>query len=27
VSAAGFRSHAQWMDPDAGFALTLFLAG
>jgi L-histidine Nalpha-methyltransferase len=26
VSAAGFRSHAQWTDPDARFALTLFVA-
>ncbi|HEX9287821.1 MAG TPA: L-histidine N(alpha)-methyltransferase [Thermoanaerobaculia bacterium] len=26
VSAAGFRSHAQWTDPEARFALTLFVA-
>jgi dimethylhistidine N-methyltransferase len=26
VSEAGFRSHSQWMDPDARFALTLFVA-
>jgi L-histidine N-alpha-methyltransferase len=26
VSASGFRSHAQWTDPDARFALTLFVA-
>ena len=26
VSAAGFHSHAQWTDPEARFALTLFLA-
>lgn len=26
VSEAGFRSHAQWTDPDARFALTLFVA-
>jgi L-histidine Nalpha-methyltransferase len=26
VSAAGFASHSQWSDPDARFALTLFLA-
>lgn len=26
VSAAGFSSHSQWTDPDARFALTLFLA-
>jgi L-histidine N-alpha-methyltransferase len=26
VSGAGFRSHAQWTDPDARFALTLFIA-
>jgi dimethylhistidine N-methyltransferase len=25
--ARGFRSHAQWIDPDARFALTLFLVG
>ena len=25
VSEAGFRSHAQWVDPDARFALTLFV--
>lgn len=26
VTGAGFESHAQWVDPDARFALTLFLA-
>jgi L-histidine N-alpha-methyltransferase len=26
VSEAGFRLHAQWVDPDARFALTLFVA-
>jgi len=26
VSAAGFASHAQWTDPEARFALTLFVA-
>jgi dimethylhistidine N-methyltransferase len=26
VSGAGFRSHAQWTDPEARFALTLFVA-
>ena len=26
VSDAGFRSHAEWTDPDARFALTLFVA-
>jgi L-histidine N-alpha-methyltransferase len=26
VSAAGFRSHAQWTDPEARFTLTLFVA-
>jgi L-histidine N-alpha-methyltransferase len=26
-SAAGFRSREQWIDPDARFALTLFVAG
>jgi dimethylhistidine N-methyltransferase len=25
VSEAGFRSHAQWVEPDARFALTLFV--
>jgi uncharacterized SAM-dependent methyltransferase len=25
VSEAGFRLHAQWVDPDARFALTLFV--
>jgi uncharacterized SAM-dependent methyltransferase len=25
--ARGFRCHAQWIDPDARFALTLFLVG
>jgi dimethylhistidine N-methyltransferase len=27
VEEAGFRSHAQWIEPDARFALTLFAAG
>ncbi len=26
AASAGFRSHAQWIDPDARFALTLFVA-
>ena len=26
VRSAGFESHAQWIDPEARFALTLFLA-
>jgi dimethylhistidine N-methyltransferase len=26
VSGAGFRSHAEWTDPEARFALTLFVA-
>jgi L-histidine Nalpha-methyltransferase len=26
VTGAGFRSHSQWVDPDARFALTLFMA-
>ena len=26
VSSAGFTSHSQWIDPDARFALTLFVA-
>jgi dimethylhistidine N-methyltransferase len=26
AGAAGFRTHSQWMDPEARFALTLFLA-
>jgi uncharacterized SAM-dependent methyltransferase len=25
VSETGFRLHAQWVDPDARFALTLFV--
>jgi uncharacterized SAM-dependent methyltransferase len=25
VSEAGFAAHSQWMDPDARFALTLFV--
>jgi len=27
VEARGFRCHAQWIEPDARFALTLFLVG
>ena len=26
VTGAGYRSHSQWVDPDARFALTLFMA-
>jgi uncharacterized SAM-dependent methyltransferase len=26
VCSAGFESHAQWIDPEARFALTLFVA-